>query len=538
MTRNDSTTQHGTAARIAFVAIGAVAYLGFHAVFLSMISFLNGGPLPWSSYQAPARPLGIALAINAGFIFLFGVQHAVMARNTFKARWTRIVPAPIERSLFVVATVLCLGATLAFWQPMGGGLFSIETPAVRIALYGVQAMGWLVLVWSTFLIDHFELFGLRQVYYAMRRRELPVQRFRTPALYRYSRHPMMVGMVIGLWATPDMTWDRLAFALGFSFYILVGVRLEERELVQNLGDDYRRYQNEVARFLPLPGMRTRMASAAVTGALFVALAASFLAPRIGLAQTLSTDLAPDISIQHAGGVVHDHEMALDVSGGGGQVASVGGLPIDAGIDGYHLTENGDELFSLGTPTTLPGGLTPQPGDVVRWDGTQYSLEFDASNAGLSPAVDTDAVSMVGSLLLLSFDTAVVLSGLHVDDEDVVSFDGLDFALYLDGEASGVPAGLDLDGLHAFGANQLGLSFDGSGVISTLSFDDEDVLRVDRTTSQWSMEHDGSSVSEAWRSADVGAVAFVPEPSVAMGLTAGALGLAGAQRRRRCLTLAG
>lgn len=245
-------TKRSLPSRVVIMAIGTLGYLGFHAVFLSMISFLNGGPLPWPETFAAPRQLGIALAINCGWVLLFGLQHAVMAREPFKQWWTRIVPAPVERPLFVIATVLCLGSALAFWQPIPGMAFQVNWEPARLSLFVLQALGWLIVVWSTFLLDHFELFGLRQVWCAFRGVVLPVQHFRTPALYRYSRHPMMVGMLLGFWATPDMTWNRLVFALGFSVYTVLGVRLEEKELVASLGDDYERYQGQVARFLPMP----------------------------------------------------------------------------------------------------------------------------------------------------------------------------------------------------------------------------------------------------------------------------------------------
>ncbi len=266
MNANNKLAGRSLSSRLSIVAIGVLAYLGFHCVFLSMISFLNGGPVPWGQSTSEPTTLGFALAINLGWVAIFGLQHAVMARDSFKQRWTQIVPEPIERPLFVIATVLCLGGALMFWQTIPGTVFQVEWEPARIFLFALQAVGWLVVVWSTFLIDHFELFGLRQVWSAFRGTTLPVQRFRTPALYRYSRHPMMVGMLIGLWATPDMTWSRFVFALGFSIYTVLGVRLEEQELVENLGEDYERYQKEVPRFIALPGSRQRAVRAGVVSA--------------------------------------------------------------------------------------------------------------------------------------------------------------------------------------------------------------------------------------------------------------------------------
>ena len=304
-------TGRSLTARLAILTTGLVAYAGFHAVFLGLISFLNDGPGPWRAAEAAGSSVLLALSVNLAFVLLFGLQHAVMARASFKTRWTRIVPEPIERSLFVIATVLCLGGALVFWQPIPGLAFQIQSEPLRLALFALQALGWAILVWSTFLIDHFELFGLRQVVCAFRETTLPVQRFRTPMLYRYSRHPMMVGMLMGFWSTPDMTWDRLTFAVGFSAYILIGVRLEERELVQNLGEEYRRYQQRVARFVPLPGGARRVA--AVTSAAAVVLAV-LLSAGSGHAHFAKGDPAREV------------RPALD------------------GVDAEHLLAHGDELF--------------------------------------------------------------------------------------------------------------------------------------------------------------------------------------------------
>lgn len=239
----------GFLARHLIVTIGVMAYLGFHAVFLLMISFLNGGPVPWASSTAPSPPVSIAVAINLGLVALFGLQHAVMARPWFKRALTQWIPESLERSTFVITTCLCLGAAMYFWQSVPGTLFEVEGQALRLTLFAVQAIGWGVVVLSTFLLDHFELFGLRQIFCAYRGQVLPVQRFRTPMLYRFSRHPMMVGMMVAFWSTPDMTFDRLLWAAGFSLYILAGVRIEERDLVAHLGADYAAYQKRVPRLV-------------------------------------------------------------------------------------------------------------------------------------------------------------------------------------------------------------------------------------------------------------------------------------------------
>lgn len=239
----------GIVSRSLILLGGGLAYLGFHAAFLTMISFLNGGPVPFSAASPIEQGVPVLVLSNLGLVALFGIQHAIMARPVFKQAWCKIIPPSLERSVFVVATIACLFAAMAFWQTIPGTVFSLESAPLRYALYALQGLGWVTVVVSTFLIDHFELFGLRQIWCHFRGTELPVQKFRQPFLYQYSRHPMMVGMFIGLWATPDMTLDRMLWAAGFSVYILLGTRLEERDLVSHLGSDYERYQQQVPRFI-------------------------------------------------------------------------------------------------------------------------------------------------------------------------------------------------------------------------------------------------------------------------------------------------
>ncbi|MFK7894712.1 MAG: isoprenylcysteine carboxylmethyltransferase family protein [Myxococcota bacterium] len=249
---------------------GICAYAGFHAAFLTMVSFLNGGPVPFPANEMAAEAWPLAVAINLGWVALFGIQHAVMARPAFKRVWTRIIPEALERSVFVVATVLCLFAAMIGWQSIPGSVFHVEAEPLRVGLFALQGIGWGTVVLSTFLLDHFELFGLRQVWCFHSGTELPVQKFRQPMLYRYSRHPMMVGMFIGLWATPDMTFDRLLWAAGFSLYIVLGTRLEERDLVDHLGEDYEHYKEVVPRFF---GIRRPVAQR-LSNALLLSLFAS------------------------------------------------------------------------------------------------------------------------------------------------------------------------------------------------------------------------------------------------------------------------
>lgn len=245
----------------AILAYGLLAYASFHACFLYLIVFLNDGPVPFTLASGAAMPLPRALAIDLGLIALFAGQHTVMARRAFKRVWTRLVPEPIERSTFTFASVACLALIMTRWVPIAGDVWHVDEPVLRASLWCLQGAGWLILVASTFLIDHWALFGVRQVLAHCRGVALPEQSFRTPSLYRLVRHPMMVGILIGFWATPDMTSGRLVIAAVLTLYVPIGVRLEERDLVATLGDDYRRYQQRVPRLIPALRRRAPMTPA-------------------------------------------------------------------------------------------------------------------------------------------------------------------------------------------------------------------------------------------------------------------------------------
>jgi protein-S-isoprenylcysteine O-methyltransferase Ste14 len=243
-------TSQSTIGRIATLSYGLAAYASFHACFLYLILFLADAPLPYTVESGTTLPWAVALGLDLALVSLFAVQHTIMARPAFKRAWSRIVPEAVERSTFVVATVACLAVIMLFWAPITGQLWHVQTPWLRTLLWCLQGVGWGTVVWSTFLIDHWELFGVRQVISHYRGTPLPPKSFRTPSLYRYVRHPMMVGMLLAFWSTPDMTFSRLVFSAGFTVYILLGVRIEERDLVEALGEDYRRYQQSVPRLMP------------------------------------------------------------------------------------------------------------------------------------------------------------------------------------------------------------------------------------------------------------------------------------------------
>lgn len=239
--------------RVVYVLYGAVCYLMFVGTFLYAVAFVAGAPVPRNvDAGGPPAALGAALGVDVLLLTLFAVQHSGMARKGFKAVWTRLVPAPVERSTYVLATNLCLLTLFYFWRPIPRVVWNVETPAIRVGLVAVSVLGWGIVLFGTFLINHFELFGLRQVYLAARRKDLPAPRFRTPLLYRFVRHPIYLGFILAFWATPRMTVGHLVFAAATLGYILVAIQLEERDLVREYGARYLAYRQQVRGLVPIP----------------------------------------------------------------------------------------------------------------------------------------------------------------------------------------------------------------------------------------------------------------------------------------------
>lgn len=235
---------------------GLICYTLFNAVFLYMIGFVGDFYVPNSLDSAPTAPTLLALAINLGLVVLFGLQHSVMARPAFKKAWTKIIPEAAERSTYVLATCIALGAMMVFWQPMGGVVWSLDNTVITTLLYGVFFAGWGLVFLSTCLINHFDLFGLRQVWLNFCGVEYTPVKFVEPRLYQVVRHPLYLGLLMAFWAAPHMTVTHLVFALGTTAYILVGANLEERDLAE-AHPQYRDYKRRVPMLVPFLKRRGR-----------------------------------------------------------------------------------------------------------------------------------------------------------------------------------------------------------------------------------------------------------------------------------------
>jgi methanethiol S-methyltransferase len=237
---------------------GVLSYGVFLGVFLYAIGFIGGFFTPTTLDGAPRRPLVEALAIDLALLGLFAVQHSVMARPAFKRWWTRIVPEAVERSTYVLLSSLALVALFAFWEPIGGVIWSTQGLAREVVI-GVYLFGWALLLYTTFLIDHFDLFGLRQVWNRLKGNSYEPPKFYTPSLYKVVRHPLYIGWLTIFWAAPTMTVAHLVFALATTAYILIAIQLEERDLVAAFGERYIDYRRNTPMLIPRLGRRRRAA---------------------------------------------------------------------------------------------------------------------------------------------------------------------------------------------------------------------------------------------------------------------------------------
>jgi len=241
-----------TMKRVAMLVYGVFSYAVFLIAILYAIGFAGNIIVPKTIDSGQEVSSTQALLINIALLGLFAIQHTIMARQGFKKWWTKIVPQAVERSTFVLLASLILLLLYYQWQPMKGVIWDMENSSGNLFISGIFWIGWVIVFSSTFMIDHFELFGLRQVYQYLRGQKKQPPRFKTTAFYSFVRHPIMLGLIIAFWAAPLMTVGHLVFAVTTTVYILIGIQFEERDLISAFGDTYKNYRERVPMLLPLP----------------------------------------------------------------------------------------------------------------------------------------------------------------------------------------------------------------------------------------------------------------------------------------------
>lgn len=231
---------------------GIVSYLLFFFTFCYQIGFVGDMVVPKNINDGPITPLTQALLVNVGLLSLFAVQHTIMARLFFKRWWTTVIPEPMERSTFVLLTSLLLLLMNWQWRPLPDVVWHVDMAAASGLLIAISFLGWGTVLYATFLIDHFDLFGLRQVWLYFQEREYTAVPFKETVLYNWVRHPLMLGFLTAFWATPHMTQGHLLFAVVTTAYVLVAIQVEEQTLIALHGDDYRAYRKRVSMIIPWP----------------------------------------------------------------------------------------------------------------------------------------------------------------------------------------------------------------------------------------------------------------------------------------------
>ncbi|HRP32761.1 MAG TPA: methyltransferase [Agriterribacter sp.] len=242
--------------RTLVLVYGLISYLLFFGTFLYAIGFIGNIFVPKSIDGTPAVPLMSAIFVNAGLLLLFALQHSIMARPAFKAKWIKYVPEQIERSTYVLFSSICMLLLMWQWQPMGGFIWDVKDAAGKTILTSLFGIGWAIVLISTFLINHFDLFGLRQVWFYFLGKKYEHLKFRVPFFYKYVRHPLYFGWLVCFWATPVMSAAHLLFALLTTGYIFIAIWFEERDLIEQFGSKYNDYKNKTPMIFPVGRKKT------------------------------------------------------------------------------------------------------------------------------------------------------------------------------------------------------------------------------------------------------------------------------------------